>query len=57
MRLLLLGVLAALALGGCASTLQGVYDEQARTECEQISDASARSACFDRVAQNSRERR
>ena len=57
MRRLLTALLAALALGGCASMLQDAYDEQARTECEQISNPGERSSCFDRVAQNRRDGR
>ena len=48
-----LAVVAMLAVSGCASLIEGAYDEQARTECEQARD---RSDCYDRVDQNRRER-
>ena len=57
MRRVLLSFLAAAALSGCAGILQDVYDEQALSECDQISEPSDRSSCYDRVAQNRRERR
>lgn len=57
MRRLLMSLLAAMVLSGCAGILQNIYDEQARSECDQISKTSDRSSCYDRVAQNRRERR
>ncbi|MGE0597532.1 MAG: lipoprotein [Hyphomonadaceae bacterium] len=56
MRRMLLAAVAALALSGCTSTLQGMYDERAREECDQQSGAGDRGACYDRVEQNSRDR-
>ena len=56
MRRALLGLLTAIALGGCVSTLQGMYDDQARSDCDQISRQSERSSCHDRVDRNSRDR-
>lgn len=56
MRRALLGLLAALALGGCVSTLQGLYDEQAHSDCDEVSSPIERSSCHDRVEQNSRDR-
>jgi hypothetical protein len=57
MRRVLLSLVAAAVLSGCASTLQNVYDKQALSECDQIGAPSDRSSCYDRVAQNRRERR
>lgn len=45
--------LALLLLSGCASLLDGMYDDQARSDCEQARD---RSGCYDRVDQHRRER-
>jgi len=56
MRRALLSLLAAMALSGCIETLQGMYDEQARSDCDEISNRSERSSCHDRVDQNRRER-
>ncbi len=54
---IILAVTAAALLSGCAGVLGDVYDEQARTECEQNTDARERGACLDRVDQNRRDRR
>lgn len=56
LRRVLIALSAAALLGGC-SLLQSAYDEQAREECDNASTASSRGACYDRVDQNSRERR
>lgn len=57
MRRVLLAVLAAAALGGCASAFENAYDDRARSECDRNSRASERGACYDRIEQNRRERR
>jgi hypothetical protein len=57
MRRTLLALLAALALSGCVSTLQSMYDNQAHDDCDDLSGANTRSSCHDRVDQNTRERR
>jgi uncharacterized protein YceK len=46
--------LALMALSGCASILDGMFDEQARKDCDQAS--RDRSGCYDRVDQHRRER-
>ena len=54
MRRLVLAALTALVLAGC----QSLYDDQAMDDCDNASNsASARSSCYDRVEQNSREHR
>lgn len=50
MRRLLLTLLAALPLAGCAGFLQGVYDERAEDECEQIINVDERRACLNAAA-------
>jgi uncharacterized protein YceK len=45
MRRLVLAFMAAVALAGCASTLQGAYDEQRRTECERENYGRDRINC------------
>lgn len=45
--------LAILALSGCASIIDDLYDDQARSECSQSRDPSG---CHDKVEQNRRER-
>ena len=57
MRRMLIALAAAAMLGGCASTLQSMYDEQAREECDNNSSAGSRGACYDRVDANRRDRR
>lgn len=57
MRRLLIAFAAVATLGGCASYLQSAYDEQAREECDNNASAGVRGACYDRVDQNSRNRR
>lgn len=52
----LIAALSVFILSGCMSTLQGAYDEAARTECERSSDARDIGSCLDRVDQNRRER-
>lgn len=53
-------VLVALALGAilplaaCVSLLDGVYNEQARRECDRQS--RDRGACYDRIDQHRRDR-
>ena len=56
MRSVMAVMVLAAALGGCASTLQGMYDERAREQCDQEASSRERGACYDRVEQNSRER-
>jgi hypothetical protein len=48
-----LAALAMLALSGCVSVIDGMYDDLARKDCEQARD---RAGCHDRVEQNRRER-
>lgn len=54
MRRLLICLVMTLSLSGCLS-LDSMYDEQARNECEQ-ERARDRGACNDRVDQNRRDR-
>lgn len=56
MRQLLLIVLAAATLTGCISTLDGAYDEQSRTQCEQETSARDRGECLDRVDRQRQQR-
>ena len=46
MRILVIAVLCALPAAGCASFMQGVYDERAEEECEQIVNIDDRRACL-----------
>ena len=45
--------LALLTLSGCASIIDDLYDDHARSECHQTRDPSG---CNDRVDQNRRDR-
>lgn len=45
MRRTILTLLALVMLSGCASTLQNVYDEQARRECERNNRGTERVMC------------
>lgn len=56
MRRVLIALAAAAALGGC-SIMQSAYDDQARDDCDNNASTASRGACYDRVDQNSRERR
>ena len=49
MRLVLALMLAALPLSGCASFVQGVYDEQAEEECYEIPNVEAQRACLNEL--------
>ena len=51
MRGVLLALIAALPLTGCAGFVQNVYDAQAEAECEEIIDVDARRACLNAVAE------
>lgn len=54
MRRVVLAALAALVLGGC----QTLYDDRAMHDCDTSArPGPARSDCYDRVEQNSREHR
>ena len=55
MRRALIVLLAAAALSGCLS-LDSMYDDAARTECDQQTSPRERGACYDRVDQNRRDR-
>jgi hypothetical protein len=57
MRRFILVLAATALLSGCATSLQSMYDEQAREECDNNASTTARGSCYDRVDQNSRERR
>lgn len=46
--------LALLIVSGCASVIDGIYDDQARKDCDQAD--RDRGACHDRVDQSRRER-
>ena len=54
-----MGFLAAccLALSGCVSTLDGVWEDEARSNCEQHRDQVRRSVCNDQVDDQVREHR
>lgn len=41
--------MAALALGGCASTIEGELDERAVEQCEEETSPGARLDCYDRA--------
>lgn len=56
MRRLILAMAALVVLGGCVETLQGAYNEQARTRCERDSGPRDRGDCLDRVEQSRRDR-
>jgi uncharacterized protein YceK len=47
-------IAAAIALSGCVSILEGAYDDQARSQCEQ-ERPSDRGGCLDRVDENRRD--
>ena len=51
-RLAALAFILGLAptLASCQSVLQGLYDERARDECEQIVDPDTRRACLSDLA-------
>jgi hypothetical protein len=48
-----LALLAAPA-AGCVSSIEGAYDDQARSECDQQTAGSQRSDCYDKVDENRR---
>lgn len=52
MRRFLFVLIAVAGLAGCA----GMFDDQARDECDVSSRTSERGACYDRVDQQRRER-
>ena len=49
--------LGMLALSGCASILDGMWEDEARANCDRESGQQRRSECQDRVDQQVRERR
>jgi len=49
-------IFAAAPLSGCLN-LQAGYDNAARAQCREITNQHDRQACFDRVDDNSSERR
>lgn len=53
MRKLILVASALLVLSGCA--LDNMYDDHARSECDQETSPRERGACYDRVDQNRRD--
>jgi hypothetical protein len=57
MRRALFAILAAMTLSGCISTLDGAYDDHARSECDRETSARDRGSCHDRVDENRRNRR
>jgi hypothetical protein len=58
MRRIILALFAIAALAGCAETLQGMYDDRAREECDNNTDNSrSRGDCYDNVDRNSRAHR
>lgn len=50
MRAVLVLILAALPLAGCAGFAQNVYDEQAEQECYEIMNTEAQRACLNELA-------
>jgi hypothetical protein len=56
MRRVLLALIAAAVLGGCASFFEDAYDDQARAQCDADTRASERGACYDRIEEHRRER-
>jgi hypothetical protein len=56
---LVMGVLGAsfLALAGCASILDGMWEEEARANCDRESGQTRRSDCQDRVDRQVRDLR
>jgi hypothetical protein len=55
MRRVLFVLLAAAALGGCLS-IDTMFDDRAREECDQETSPRERGECYDRVDQNRRDR-
>jgi|CXWL01.1.fsa_nt_gi hypothetical protein len=55
MRKSAIAALAALMLGGCMSTLEDIYDDRGREECERETRPNERGECLDRHEQNRRE--
>lgn len=56
LRAATLVTLAALMLSGCISTLDGMYEDQARRQCEE-SEARHRGECHDRVDRQRQQQR
>lgn len=56
MKRVILALAMACALSGCASLLDGVFDDQAVRQCEQETRPSELGGCIDRVEQHRRER-
>jgi hypothetical protein len=50
MRAAVMILVMAWPLAGCAGFAQGLYDERAEQECEQIVDIDARRACLSALA-------
>jgi uncharacterized protein YceK len=57
MRKFVLAMTAAALLSGCVSTLDGVWESEARKNCQQEQGATRQSDCQDRVDAEVRERR
>lgn len=57
MRRAILALVSALALSGCLSTLDSMYDDQSRRQCEESTRPSERGECLDRVDRHRQERR
>ncbi|MEM6626410.1 MAG: hypothetical protein AAF719_06870 [Pseudomonadota bacterium] len=56
MRLTLLAAAVSIALAGCASLGQDVYDNRAKDECKEIMDLEQRRACEAEIDQKRWER-
>ncbi|MDZ4776824.1 MAG: hypothetical protein SGJ23_08575 [Alphaproteobacteria bacterium] len=53
----MLGLAAALLLGGCASTLDSIWEDEARRNCQGEQGPSRQSDCNDRVDDQMRRNR
>lgn len=56
MRRMVLALVSAVLLAGCASILEDAYDDHAAGECAEITDPNARRACLDDVDEHRRSR-
>ncbi len=57
MRKFVLGLTMALLLGGCASTLDSIWEDEARRNCQSEQGPSRQSDCNDRVDDQMRRNR
>ena len=55
--LVVLALASPLLLCGCASLFEGVYDERAEDECEELRNPDAYRACLNDLEDHQRQRR